>query len=32
MEEIIVQSAMAEIAMWDAIHTGRSNKPLQYLL
>ena len=23
MEDIIVQSAMAEIAMWDAFHTGR---------
>ena len=24
MEDIIIQSAMAEIAMWDAFHTGRS--------
>ncbi len=23
MEDIIIQSAMAEIAMWDAFHTGR---------
>ena len=24
MEDIIIQSALAEIAMWDAFHTGRS--------
>ena len=31
MEDIIVQSAMAEIAMWDAFHTGRQANATVFL-